>query len=225
MSFGNSKEIISNQTGLNDQLEAVVEKHLKHAFKKPYQEHTLAAFNEVNEQVQRYLSEVGGRLILDSCCGVGQSTRLLAEQNPDALVIGVDKSASRIDREFQGEVNHDNFILVRADLNDFFRLVVEHDWPVQKHYILYPNPWPKAKHLQRRWHGAPVFSSILAIGKELELRSNWRIYLEEFQVALKLAGKSSALNVVAENEQPLTPFEAKYQASGQQCWQLTARLS
>ncbi|MBL4908615.1 MAG: SAM-dependent methyltransferase, partial [Alteromonadaceae bacterium] len=43
-----------------------------------------------------------------------------------------------------------------------------------------------------------------------------------FQAALLLTGRQSQLTavVVAENSQALTPFEAKYQASGQQCWQL-----
>ena len=48
------------------------------------------------------------------------------------------------------------------------------------------------------------------------------ICIEEFQAALLLTGRQSQLTavVVAENSQALTPFEAKYQASGQQCWQL-----
>ena len=166
-----------------------------------------------------------GEIILDSCCGVGQSTRLLAKQNPTALVIGVDKSAHRINRNVD-EVEHDdgrgkveNYYLVRADLNDFYRLVVAANWPVNKHYILYPNPWPKAKHLQRRWHGSAVFPQIIAVGQNIILRSNWLLYLEEFQLAAELLsfkGEISTVNVT----QPLTPFEAKFHASGQQCLSL-----
>jgi len=168
-----------------------------------------------------------GEIILDACCGVGQSTRLLAQQNPQALVIGVDKSAHRIDRNVEGFNADDgftasNYHLVRADLNDFYRLVKTANWPVKKHYILYPNPWPKAKHLQRRWHGSAVFPQMTSIGEQLILRSNWRLYLEEFQQAAKrvaLTGDISQVAVI--KDQALTPFEAKYQASEQVCWQLT----
>ena len=137
--------------------------------------------------------------------------------NPDTLVIGVDKSASRIERNVEGfdlknGYQASNYHLVRADLNDFYRLVKAANWPVSKHYILYPNPWPKSKHLQRRWHGSAVFPFILSVGQELILRSNWRLYLEEFQFAAELAKQAGSLEEVTHlaKRSPLTPFEAKY---------------
>ncbi|WP_343814854.1 tRNA (guanine(46)-N(7))-methyltransferase TrmB [Colwellia asteriadis] len=226
MPTGDSKAIITNQPGIHEKLNEVVEKHLSHPFKKPYQMHTEQAFNEVNQAVQAFLSEnPQGEIILDACCGVGQSTRILAKKNPQALVIGVDKSAHRINRNVEGfeELEEQgNFHLVRADLNDFYRLVKAANWPVTKHYILYPNPWPKAKHLQRRWHGSAVFPQMTSIGQQLILRSNWRLYLEEFQQAaglVNLRGNIEALPVDVKNA--LTPFEAKYQASQQVCYQLS----
>jgi len=226
--MGDSKAIITNQTGIHEKLNEVVAKHLSHPFKKPYQQHTQQAFQEMDTLVQAFLqANPTGEVILDACCGVGQSSRILALQNPQALVIGVDKSAHRINRKVEGfseenGYNAQNYHLVRADLNDFYRLVKAANWPVSKHYILYPNPWPKSKHLQRRWHGSAVFPQMLNIGDTLILRSNWRLYLEEFQQAAKqmaLHGELSQVNVAV--EQALTPFEAKYQASGQVCWQLT----
>ena len=218
---GDSKAIVTNQPGIHEKLVEIVNKHVTHPSQKPIQAHTQQAFDEINAIVQGF----SGEIILDSCCGVGQSTRLLAKQNPSALVIGVDKSAHRINRNVD-EVEHDdgkgkveNYHLVRADLNDFYRLVVAANWQVAKHYILYPNPWPKAKHVQRRWHGSAVFPQIIAVGEEIILRSNWLLYLEEFQLAadvLSFKGDISTVNVT----QPLTPFEAKFHASGQQCWQL-----
>ena len=151
---GDSKAIVTNQPGVHEKLVEIVKKHVAHPSQKPIQAHTQQAFDEINAIVQAF----AGDIILDSCCGVGQSTRLLAKQNPTALVIGVDKSAHRINRNVD-EVEHENgkgkvenYYLVRADLNDFYRLVVAANWQVTKHYILYPNPWPKAKHIQRRWH-------------------------------------------------------------------------
>jgi len=220
LAFGNSKAIVTNQPGIHDKLEEVVSKHMTHRFQKPYQQHTVEAFEEVERLVKAHQGEV----ILDACCGVGQSTRLLAKQNPQALVIGVDKSDNRITRQVEEVATEagekvDNYVLVRADLNDFYRLVAKSDWPIKKHYILYPNPWPKSKHLQRRWHGSAVFPEILSIGETITLRSNWRLYLEEFQAAALIGKREGEISLV-EDEQALTPFEAKYKASGQQCWQL-----
>jgi tRNA (guanine-N7-)-methyltransferase len=218
---GDSRMIETNQPDIHEKLVDIVHKHIAHPSRKPIQAHTQQAFDEINAIVQAFSGEV----ILDSCCGVGQSTRLLAKQNPGTLVIGIDKSAHRINRNVD-EIEHDdgqgkvqNYYLIRADLNDFYRLVVTANWQISQHYILYPNPWPKAKHVQRRWHGSAVFPQIIAVGQEIILRSNWRLYLEEFQLAasiFSLQGDISAIN----DAEPLTPFEAKYQASGQQCWQL-----
>jgi len=108
-------------------------------------------------------------------------------------------------------------------LNDFYRLVKDAAWPVSKHYILYPNPWPKSKHLQRRWHGSAVFPQMTSIGKQLILRSNWLLYLEEFKQAASWVGLLGDIEMlpVMEANKALTPFEAKFQASKQTCWQLT----
>jgi tRNA (guanine-N7-)-methyltransferase len=227
-SLGDSKVIISNQEGIHEKLDEVVKRHLTHASQKPYQAHTKEAFAKMDVLVNAFLvANPEGEIILDACCGVGQSTRILAKQNPQALVIGVDKSDHRINRNVEGfdvvdGFSAENYHLVRADLNDFYRLVKAANWPVSKHYILYPNPWPKSKHLQRRWHGSAVFPQMTSIGQQLILRSNWRIYLDEFQQAAKLVdlkGKIDSLPLV-DSSLALTPFEAKYQASGQVCWQL-----
>lgn len=221
--LGDSKAIVTNQPGIHEKLEKIVLKHLSHDFSKPFQTHTVDVFNELDALVKAFT----GPVILDACCGVGQSTRLLAKLNPEALVIGVDKSAHRINRNVEEHFPEDisgvdNYRLVRADLNDFYRLVVQAKWPVTKHYILYPNPWPKAKHVQRRWHGSAVFPFIIKIGEELILRSNWPLYLQEFQLAAELAGRTGNLQDITEQARSaaLTPFEAKYIASGQQVWQL-----
>lgn len=230
-SIGDSKVIVSNQEGIHEKLDDVVQKHLAYSFQKPYQNHTEQAFKEVNKSVQAFLqANPEGEIILDACCGVGQSTLIIAKQNPQALVIGVDKSAHRLKRnsgvshsdsfDHGNEINTKNYYLIRADLNDFYRLVNAANWPVSKHYILYPNPWPKSKHLQRRWHGSAVFPQITSIGETLILRSNWLLYLQEFQQAAKHVNLSGDITELSDELAAMTPFEAKYQASGQMCWQL-----
>lgn len=215
-----SRGIDTNQTGVHDDLEKVVKKHLNSVFQKPIAEHSQAVFADIDAQVQVW----NGPIVLDSCCGVGESTLHLAKRHPDALVVGVDKSAHRLSKtKSYGDVG-ERCVLVRADLNDFWRQAIAAKWQLSHHYILYPNPWPKAKHLQRRWHGGPLFPSILALGGELELRSNWPIYLQEFAAALTLAGKSSTLQALPEGLDPITPFERKYQATEQVLWQLQSNL-
>ncbi len=222
MSEANSRSIVSNQPGLHEKLDEIVQKHLAAEFKKPIAAHTQQAFDEVNEKVKAFT----GPLILDSCCGVGESTANLAKLHPDALVIGIDKSSHRLDKhdvEYK-QTEAGQYILVQADLNDFWRLALEAGWQPTHHYLLYPNPWPKAKHIGRRWHGAPVFPFIVKLGGILEVRSNWDIYVKEFARALELAGQPAVVEAY-ESDSAITPFERKYWASGQSSTRLKIALT
>lgn len=215
-----SKEIESNQAGVHDRLVEHVEKHLKYPFQKPIADYSLLAF----EEAQAFVSAHNGRpVIFDSCCGVGDSTRALAIESPDSIVIGVDKSAKRLSAERKSETP-ENMLLLQADLNDFYRLMVEASWQIAQHKVYYPNPWPKAEHLMRRWHGGPIFPYMIKLCGALEIRSNWKLYLEEFAVALKVAGHNAAIAPI-KPDVPISNHEAKYLDSGHQLWCLTADLS
>lgn len=215
----NSRIVESSQTVEHSALEETVRKHLAHDFRKPVSEHTREAFHRVEEAIHRS----GCPVVLDTGCGTGESTVRLAELHPGTLVVGIDKSAHRLYRSAAHTGNGGNYILVRADLVDFWRLTAEANWPVYKQYLLYPNPWPKPDHLMRRWHGHPVFGSILATGGDMELRSNWRVYVEEFAKAYAIA---TGVQESPEDFSPveyISPFERKYALSGQNLYRFVAQ--
>ncbi|WP_108649817.1 tRNA (guanine(46)-N(7))-methyltransferase TrmB [Dongshaea marina] len=215
-----SRIVTSNQPGPHPRLEEVVRRHLKYPTRRPVHQPTQEVFEALAPRIEAWQ----GPLIFDSCCGVGESTSAIAKLHPDALVIGLDKSANRLARHQGAGEASENYLLARVDLNDFWRLAVKAGWTLDYHYLLYPTPWPKAGHLQRRWHGSETFSDLVKLKGKLELRSNWKLYLEEFAIALDIAGYQSRLNSI-EPDNPITPFERKYQASLQPLWQLRADLS
>lgn len=219
---GVSKPITTNQTGVHDKLQDVVEKHARTHFAKPIQAHTLAAF----ETVQHWLAQQpNAPIILDSCCGVGESTYHHAMANPESRVIGIDKSAQRIGKHLHYQSTPiDNYLVIQADVRDFWRLVVQHDWPISHHYLLYPNPYPKSSQLTKRWYAHPAFTDLTNIRAKLTVRSNWALYIEEFAQALKYRGFESRW-ANYQSASPQTPFERKYWASGHQSWQLEADLN
>ncbi len=214
-----SRAITTNQSEPHEDLPRRVARALAHPWCKPLAEHTRDAFAAADD----WLTAQRRPLILDAGCGVGVSTRLLARRYPGHAVIGVDRSADRLSRD-HGALP-DNALLVRADLVDFWRLALSAGWRPDRHYLLYPNPYPKASHLKMRWHGHPVFPAILALGGRLELRSNWRLYLEEFALATAHAvGRRAEPAEHAPAGDYLTPFEHKYHASGQPLWRLVVDL-
>ena len=92
-----------------------------------------------------------------------------------------------------------------------------------RHYLLYPNPWPKPAHLKRRVHGSADFADLLALGGQLELRSNWGVYVEEFGSALSLAGHVPVIDRV-NPETPVSLHERKYLQSQHPLWHCVCQL-
>jgi len=218
----NSRLPTSAQTGVHEHLAALLERHRHAPFRKPYADYNRAAFEASIERRERIAP--AAPLILDSCCGVGESSIALALAFPDHYVIGVDQSATRLDKGKGNGQLPPNLDLVRADLVDYWRLMRDAGIRLNRHYLLYPNPWPKIGHLSRRWHGHPVFSAMLELGGVLECRSNWRIYIEEFCFAIEWMTPNAAVCESYVPDEPLTPFERKYLNSGHALYRAIIRL-
>ena len=218
---GNSRFITSAQNGPHGDLEVLVRRHMAHPFRKPIADYNREAFAAAMAAYQN--RQPGTPLILDAGCGVGWSTQRIAETYPDHFIFGVDQSVDRINRGKPLPLPS-NAVLVRADLVDFWRLLAENGVKLARHYNLYPNPWPKIGHLARRWHGHAVFPTWLNLGGEVECRSNWPIYIEEMALALTQLTGQKVLAESFETDDPMTPFEKKYLASGHQLWRCRVTL-
>ncbi|WP_116368373.1 tRNA (guanine(46)-N(7))-methyltransferase TrmB [Parahaliea mediterranea] len=207
----NSRPVSSNQCWTHPKLPAVVRRHLAAPWRKPVADYNRAAFAALEDA----LATAPRPLVLDSFCGTGQSTATLARRHPDHLVVGIDKSAQRLERHVVG--GSDNYLLLRAECEGIWQLLLQRGWQPQYHYLLYPNPWPKSGHLQRRVHGHASFPLLLQLGGAIELRSNWQLYVEEFGLAMQLAGRPGQVLRIA-GDPPLTLFEDKYRKSGHALW-------
>jgi tRNA (guanine-N7-)-methyltransferase len=221
LSYANSRIPASAQQGVHEHLAERVRTHLAHPFRKPFAAYNVAACDDA-------LAGWDARapLVLDAGCGVGHSTIELARMLPDHWVIGVDQSEERLQRKkpYPAALLPKNLVFVRADLVDFWRLLCERGVRLARHYILYPNPWPKIGHLGRRWPAHPVFPFIPKLGGVLECRSNWPVYVAEFALALDIVLGYSVQCNEYEAVQALTPFERKYRDSGQTLYRLCVDL-
>jgi len=199
-------------------LRKIVTKHVstneKYLSCRPLATHTVAAFEEAQVFVNKIYLENGEKadIIIDSGCGTGRSTLLLGQRFPNCIVLGIDRSLSRLERNFVfreqldadevvdgdddlelkngGCVTHEapalrNVLLIRAELTDFWRCCLNAGWNIRRHYLLYPNPYPKVSRLKSRWYAHPSFPTILKLGGDIIIRSNWKGYLDEFQSSVK----------------------------------------
>jgi len=239
---------------------------------RPVAQHTAAAFAETKIFVTNFLKQDSSRgIILDSGCGTGQSTLALSKMYPNDVIVGIDRSLARLKKNtaFQSRDNSfssfeseeeekdgedhmlvqsfsdfPNVILVRAELSDFWRCSLDAGWRPRKHFVLYPNPYPKKSRLKSRWYAHPSFPLILKVGGDIILRSNWEGYLKEFSRSVVMADEFLSSDKIGEEEEnyaspygscalagptptpyttdtvPLTKFEQKYFLCGEPVYEL-----
>ena len=137
-------------------------------------------------------------------------------------MVGIDKSKNRLEKNYHWKESlPENILLLRSDIYDFWQLLNENNIAVEKHFVLFPNPWPKKQHLKRRIHAHPAFIDMLNICCSIELRSNWKIYLQEMEIAVNYFGGFNTSLMKYLPESFITPFERKYHKSGQELYLLT----
>lgn len=206
-----SRPVTSGQSVPHPRLLEHLRRRRGRPLRRPVAAHTVAAV----EALAPILNEAPARpIVLDAGCGTATSTAQLEQAHPGAWILGVDQSAKRLGFDGPLRRQSDRQVLLRAEVGDLWRCLVERKVQLSHHYLLYPNPWPKAEHLFRRWHGHPALEHGLRLGGQLELRSNWRLYVEEWALAMSALVGVEAPVVRLSVETPLTPFEAKYAASG-----------
>lgn len=206
-----SSLVISRQTGPHPRLAETVLKHAHHPWKKPVAHHSHQTFAGLAPTVAAW----PGPLVLDTGCGTGMSTGVLARRYPESLVIGIDKSEDRLGRAWGLPANA---LLVRMDLEDFWLLAREAEWQFSRQCFFYPNPWPKPEQRLRRWAFHPVFPTALACGGVWEVRTNWLIYAQEMALAYGLLTGNHPTVEPWSPAEPETLFEKKYGESGHPLW-------
>ena len=187
---------------------------------RPYQRRQPGFASAAVTELLAICDTAGGPLILDSGCGTGGSTFALKRRFPDAVIIGVDKSLTRLSKARAQSAQTGNVHFLRLDLQDCWSALVRHRRTIARHYLLYPNPWPKQKHLTRRWHAHPCMTDLLEVSDYLEVRTNWSIYAEEFALAARQLTDKTVLVEPFEPSKPITAFEQKYADANQQLYRV-----
>ena len=213
----------------------------------PTPQHTRQSFQTFETWFHTF--QTNTPLILDSGCGTARSTRILARKFPNAAVLGIDRSSDRIARLPGPHARGDNqlpsnTLLLRAELAAFWRLLYTAGYSssICQHYLLYPNPVPKARQRKRRWQFHPILPILVSLGGSIEVRSNWLSYLQEFESAVHglangsgvpLDVKEAALSKLplqltslslSTSSECLTRFEIKYFERGQGLYSLRSDL-
>lgn len=88
-------------------------------------------------------------LILELGMGTGDFLVSMAERNPHQFFLGVEVKADRIMKGFQKAGNNtlENIAFLRSSIEELQRLKVPEANSI---FLLFPDPWPKKRHIRRR---------------------------------------------------------------------------
>lgn len=165
-----------------------------------------------------------GRVEVEIGIGKGRFLLAAAEARPDVLHFGVEWANKylRFAEERALRKGLKNVRFARVDANDLVRRGIA-DASVDTYYVFYPDPWPKKRHLKRRFlrtENADPLARTLRPGGCLHVVTDHDDYWKalepvfedhaEFERLTEFGGPDFPLPL----DQPLTNFETKYAVEG-----------
>jgi tRNA (guanine-N7-)-methyltransferase len=155
-------------------------------------------------------------LQVDLGCGDGSFLTLLAGQTPDHNFLGIERLAGRVGTAARKAARLSNVRVLRVETAYAVRYLLP---PSSVHifYLLFPDPWPKRRHHQRRIVTSEFLDTIA-----VALTNNGRFciatdQLDYFKEIERLARVSTHLQpklMNAETSLPRTTFEKRFVAAG-----------
>ncbi len=133
------------------------------------------------------LAPDAARLWIEIGFGGGEHMAAQAQRHPDALILGaepfVNGVASALRHLEEGGI--DNVRLWQGDARDMLARVG--DASVERVFIMFPDPWPKARHNKRRLVQAPFVAElarVIAPGGYLRFATDWADYAAQTEALL-----------------------------------------
>jgi len=130
---------------------------------------------ELNSLTDRLdLDKIFGRkapLHVDLGCGEGSFLCALAQRMPDRNFLGIERLLNRIRTSARKAATLDNVRLLRVESSYAVRYLLPAE-SVETFYLLFPDPWPKRRHHQRRIVTPEFLNSI-----QVALQKNGSIHI------------------------------------------------
>lgn len=105
---------------------------------------------KLREQLAQDLAGVG-RVLFEAGCGHGHWLTSYAEAHPDKVCVGIDLITGRIRKcsAKQEKRGLKNLFFYKAELGEFLEVLPD-SIRFERTVLLFPDPWPKARHHRRR---------------------------------------------------------------------------
>lgn len=173
------------------------------------------------EIVPKEIFNVHQHIDLEIGSGTGDYALSYTKSHPNRFLIAIERTTNKFNT-FKNKTHPHNLLSLHADA----RSIVVHCIPeksIERIFLLYPNPYPKKKQANQRWHNMPFFDFLLTRLKkqgELTFATNIEDYYLDF---IETIQKKSNIEItesclIHPQTPPRTAFEKKYLLRGEKCW-------
>ena len=171
-----------------------------------------------------------GEIDLEIGAGQGLHAIQYAQAEPQRCLIAIERTHVRfaaLEQRLRHHPEITNLIAIHADAVSVLTHYVR-DASIGRLFLLYPNPYPKTKQANQRWHNMPFMHRAIAKlkeGGELTLATNIESYALEAREKMTLTWKMQLIKeeVLPVTHKPRTHFEMKYLERGERCWNFVFR--
>lgn len=168
-------------------------------------------------------------LYLEIGCGTGDHCISFAHKNPDKQLLAIERTNIKYNKFLNKyrKFNLSNLSPIQSDAVIWSSQYLNID-SLEGCFILYPNPYPKIKQSNLRWHNMPYFQHLTKLLKpnaKLVLATNIESYAKEFNqvISNSYQKKFEIINnsVINSNTfSPRTAFEKKYLMRNETCFNI-----
>jgi tRNA G46 methylase TrmB len=163
-------------------------------------------------------------------CGVGLHPIQYAKAHPDRYLVAIEQTREKFEKFQHRFENHDlpNLFPVHANTISWVSHCLQ-DQGVDNFFFFYPNPNPKGKDFNKRWHAMPFMEKVIDCLKpngHLHLATNIENYAVEARRNFEQVWHLETMRferIQAGDIVPRTHFEKKYLARGQTCFDMVFR--
>jgi len=170
---------------------------------------------------------------LDLEIGAGQGWHAIqyATRHSSRNLLAIERTHNKYEK-FRTRLEHHsarpNLLALHADATSIITHYIKPN-SLENVFLLYPNPYPKAKQANLRWHNQPFFALLrkcMAPGGNLILATNLPWYASEAENTFKAEWGLELTNKysIPQSAPPRTHFERKYLERGEPCTNLCFRL-